>query len=112
MTESLIELAGYFLWLGMSYDLYWNGEFDAVDSYIAKDDARKEINLVQTDMQTWLTGFYVMQAVGAVLDGKKNPYPREPVYARAIQAQQEAIPIEPEEKLARQWSAFKSCFIK
>lgn len=110
MTESLIELAGYFLWLGMDYDLYWNGEFDCVDSYIAKDELMKDVNRMNADMDAWLTGFYVMQAVGAVLDSKKNPYPREPVYAKALQAELETEPISPEENLARQWQSFKSCF--
>lgn len=110
MTESLVESAGYFLYLGMDYDLYWNGDFDCVDSYIAKDNAMREISRIQNDVTAWLNGFYVAQAIAAALDGKKQPYPKEPVYARAIQVEQETDPISSDEKLARQWQSFKSCF--
>ena len=96
----------------MSYDLYWNGDFDCVDSYIAKNNIESKLNQLQTDTNAWLNGVYVTRAIASVFDDRKARYPKEPMYFKSEEIQQETNPISPEEKLARDWQALKSCFAK
>lgn len=43
-------------------------------SYLFTEQKRAD----ERDYQAWLNGQYVLAAIGAVLDGKRSPYPEEP----------------------------------
>lgn len=59
----------------MPYDLYWRGPLNALLIYAEK--ARLEAE--RENRIAWLNGAYVSRAIANVLDGKKQPYPKEPI---------------------------------
>ena len=78
------EHCPYYLAMGMSYDLYWYGDPNAVKVYRkAKQLERKEVN-----NNAWLQGLYIYQALCSVaplfrFSGEKvvqaRPYIKEPI---------------------------------
>lgn len=88
--------------IGMPYDLYWNGELEAVDYYL--NSVKYSKILKNNDMH--LQGTYVLLALQEVLQFK-NPveiYPRTPLSLenekRAPQTQED-VEREMKEMLAR-----------
>lgn len=80
------ESFAYYLYLGMTYDLYWYGDVWLVKAY---RDAH-EMHRDEMNQQLWLNGVYVYNAVATVvanihLDGKNHtpvPYLKEPIRIR------------------------------
>lgn len=64
-----------YLSYGMSYSEYWEGDPNLAIAY------RKahEINLRRKNEELWLQGVYMRYAMSSVMDGKKCPYPTEPL---------------------------------
>jgi hypothetical protein len=63
----------------MSYDLFWRGDFEALDFYIEKNRIEQERKTENLDTQAWLIGSYVREAVASVLDTKHRiHYSKEP----------------------------------
>lgn len=71
-----------FLALGMTYELYWDGDNDLPRAYLEAEKIRDR----KKNQWLWLQGMYVYDAVGRLIPafkfGVKNPkaeqYPREP----------------------------------
>lgn len=63
---------------GMTYEQYWDGDVSAHKAYrkryLLEDEQRK----AGLNLSAWLNGLYVARAIGAVLNGKKSAYPKEP----------------------------------
>ena len=45
--------------------------------YDTAADIKRKIRWHEYEMQSYMNGLYTMQAIGALLDGKKNPYPNK-----------------------------------
>ena len=68
--------------MGMSYELFWDGDCDAVKGFIEADKLKQK----RADEEAWLHGLYVYEAIGALapilrLSNKREkaqPYPKEP----------------------------------
>ena len=68
--------------MGMSYELYWDGEPGAVRFYREADRIRQE----RANESAWLQGAYIYDAIGKlapILNGfvkkpKAEPYPKQP----------------------------------
>lgn len=62
--------------MGMPYDLYWDGDIDAVKAYKKLDKLRQE----QDNTKMWIQGLYFMEAVATVLSSGENrhTYPKKP----------------------------------
>lgn len=80
--EYLNQLCDYALSIGMSYDLYWYGEPDALNRYIKAEEIRQK----KANYQAWLQGLYVYEAIGSLVpilnsfskEHKARPYIKEP----------------------------------
>lgn len=68
--------------MGMSYELFWDGDCDAVKGFIEADKLRQK----RTDEEAWLHGAYIYDAIGALAPilrmsskrEKAQPYTKEP----------------------------------
>lgn len=63
----------YYLAIGMSYELYWDGRPELVIPYREADKIRQQ----RSNNDAWLQGIYFRMAVASTLD-KKAKYPKEP----------------------------------
>jgi hypothetical protein len=59
----------------MSYSEYWEGDPNLAIAY----KKAHEINLRRKNEELWLQGVYMSHALVSVMDGKKHPYPKEPL---------------------------------
>ena len=82
-TETFYKHLPYYLAIGMSYELYWDGDCRLTESYRRADDIKRQI----TNHNLWLQGMYFYEAlcdVSPLLHAfaksgtKANPYPSEP----------------------------------
>lgn len=80
-AEIFNEAFPYYLSIGMSYDLYWDGRPELVIPYRKADVLRQK----RENNNAWLQGAYFRLAVLSSLD-KKAKYPKQPI---EIAAQQE-----------------------
>ncbi len=67
------EAFPYYLAIGMSYELYWDGRPELVIPYRKADQIRQK----RSNNDAWLQGIYFRLAVASTLD-KKAKYPKEP----------------------------------
>lgn len=76
----------YYLFLGMSYDEYWNKDVWLVKAYRDSFEMKRDYD----NQQLWMNGIYVFNAIGTAvanihLDGKHHspvPYLKEPIRLR------------------------------
>lgn len=68
------EAFPYYLAIGMTYDLYWDGRPELVVPYRKADLLRQK----RANNDAWLQGVYFRMAVASTLD-KKAKYPKEPM---------------------------------
>jgi hypothetical protein len=59
----------------MSYSEYWEGDPNLAIAY----KKAHEIKLRMKNEELWLQGVYMSHALVSVMDGKKHPYPKEPL---------------------------------
>lgn len=67
------EAFPYYLSLGMTYELYWDGRPELAVSYRKADILRQK----RSNNDAWLQGVYFRLAIASTLD-KKAKYPKEP----------------------------------
>ena len=67
------EAFPYYLAIGMTYELYWDGEPTLVIPYRKADILRQK----RANNDAWLQGVYFQMAVASTLD-KKTKYPKVP----------------------------------
>lgn len=89
-TETFEKLCAYYMFLGMTYDEYWDGDNLLPRQYRKIDEMRRE----RSNFDRWLQGFYVYEAI---LDASPilNPFSKkkEPIPYRDT-----PIPITEREK--------------
>lgn len=68
------EAFPYYLAIGMTYELYWDGKPELVVPYRKADLLRQQ----RSNNDAWLQGVYFRMAVASTLD-KKAKYPKEPM---------------------------------
>ena len=62
----------------MPYDLYWHGSLSAYWIYRKKYKLETKAKADEINIQSWFTGFYVLQAIGSAFS-KTAKYPDKPV---------------------------------
>lgn len=67
------EAFPYYLAIGMTYELYWDGRPELVVPYRKADILRQK----RSNNEAWLQGAYIRMAVASTLD-KKAKYPTQP----------------------------------
>lgn len=67
------EAFPYYLAIGMTYELYWDGRPELVIPYRKADVIRQK----RSNNDAWLQGAYIRLAVASTLD-KRAKYPKEP----------------------------------
>jgi hypothetical protein len=97
----MLDLSGVMLSKGMSYELYWYGDMDAVLSYYEKIKYEQKSKEAEVDTIAWLHGRYVLEAIGAVLN-KQNKYPTQPLSYETAKSEEDKI-VEQYNKL-KAWS--------
>ena len=78
--EIFDEAFPYYLSIGMSYELYWDGRPELVIPYRKADVLRQK----RDNNNAWLQGVYFRMAVASTLD-KKAKYPKQPMESNAPQ---------------------------
>ena len=81
--EYLDELCAYAMSIGMSYELYWNGDTFAINHFIKAEKIRQR----KRNTEMWLQGAYIYNAVGALVpvinpfskEHKARPYLKKPI---------------------------------
>lgn len=69
---------------GLTYEQYWDGKFDIYLYYAKRYYALSKNTIAEQDMNAWMTGAYVRDALSEVLSaivgakGKKPKYPKSP----------------------------------
>ena len=95
-TEVFYKHLPYYLAIGMSYDLYWNGDCLATKAYREADEIRQQ----RKNQDLWLQGMYIYEAlcdVSPVLQAfakkgtKPTPYSSEPYAITAKQVEERRI---------------------
>lgn len=61
-TDTFKEVFPYYLSIGMSYDLFWNGEPWLVKAYREAEEMRVD----RMNYESWLQGLYIYHGVGAL----------------------------------------------
>lgn len=93
-----------YLAMGMSYELYWDGDPQAVRAYREADRIRQQ----RANETAWLQGAYVYDAIGrlaSVLNGfvkhpKAKPYPEKPYDILGQEKKEPQTQAEAEKKVA------------
>jgi hypothetical protein len=102
--------------LGMPSDEFWNGKTSLFYSYLEafkrKSERKEEAKSSLLDWQSWLTGYYVYQAVGVVMQNSFSKrstanYPKQPISFTNKQKDEEAKVKDEEAEIQRQYMAFK-----
>lgn len=92
-TEVFYTHLPYYLAIGMSYDLYWNGDCRLTECYRRAEEIKQR----QRNQELWLQGMYVYEAlcdVSPILQAfakkgtKPTPYSSEPYAITAKQVQE------------------------
>lgn len=79
------EAFPYYLVMGMSYELYWDGRPELAALYRQADKIMQQ----RKNNEAWLQGAYIQHAVASVLNGRKSPYPKKPFAMDNMTAKQE-----------------------
>ena len=87
--------------MGMSYELFWNGEPQLAKAYRRAD----EINRKRLNQELWLNGIYMAEALSATVGNmfsktNKHQYPAEPL-AITLSEQEERREREQKAKMER-----------
>ena len=94
-----------YLALGMSYELFWDGDPKLTTAYRKADELRRR----RLNEQLWLEGIYTAEAlastVGNMFSKTKHAYPSEPL-ALTVLEQQERREREQKAKMERIKAAF------
>lgn len=85
LRERFDEAFPYYLVMGMSYELYWDGRPELVIPYRQADKIMQQ----RKNNEAWLQGAYIQHAVASVLNGRKSPYPKKPFAMNDMTAKQE-----------------------
>lgn len=92
-TEVFYTHLPYYLAIGMSYDLYWNGDCRLTECYRRAEEIKQR----QRNQDLWLQGMYIYEAlcdVSPILQAfakkgtKPTPYSSEPYAITAKQVQE------------------------
>ena len=92
-TEVFYTHLPYYLAIGMSYDLYWNGDCRLTECYRRAEEIKQR----QRNQELWLQGMYIYEAlcdVSPILQAfvkkgtKPTPYSSEPYAITAKQVQE------------------------
>ena len=82
-TELYNYICPYYMAMGMTYDQFWDGDLDMVDTFRTYDRLRRQ----RENENAWLTGIYYMRALSEVMSTKEgeHSYPSEPydIYGKA-----------------------------
>ena len=73
LRQRFDEAFPYYLVMGMSYELYWDGRPELASLYRQADKIMQQ----RKNNDAWLQGIYFRMAVASTLD-KKAKYPKEP----------------------------------
>lgn len=102
--------------MGMPPDEFWYGDpttfLSYVEAYKIRLQREEEIQSNLIDYQSWLTGLYVQQAVGVVMQnafskGKKSKYLSEPISFTHKREKEEQRKQDQESRLMAQFAGFK-----
>ena len=85
LKERFDEAFPYYLVMGMSYELYWDGRPELASLYRKADQIMQQ----RKNNDAWLQGAYIQHAVASVLNGKKSPYPKKPFATDNMTVKQE-----------------------
>ena len=85
LKERFDEAFPYYLVMGMSYELYWDGRPELASLYRKADQIMQQ----RKNNDAWLQGAYIQHAVASVLNGRKSPYPKKPFATDNMTAKQE-----------------------
>ena len=72
IVDYLQKLCDYALSIGMSYDLYWYGDPQALINFVNAEEIRQR----KRNTELWLQGAYIYQAIGS-LTPILNPFSKE-----------------------------------
>lgn len=72
-SQYLDTMCPYYMNYGMSYDEFWYGSIDRLNSYWQKH----QFEIEQRNQEMWMQGLYIRLAVASCLDSK-NKYPVKP----------------------------------
>lgn len=84
LRERFDEAFPYYLVMGMTYELYWDGRPELASLYRKADKIMQQ----RKNDEAWLQGAYVQRAVASALNGKKAPYPKKPVSMDSMSVKQ------------------------
>lgn len=78
-TEIFENVFPYYLAMGMSYELFWEGEPSLASAYRKADEIRRR----RINEELWLNGIYTAEALASTVGnmfskGNKHKYPAEP----------------------------------
>lgn len=85
LKERFDEAFPYYLVMGMSYELYWDGRPELASLYRKADKIMQQ----RKNNDAWLQGAYIQHAVASVLNGRKSPYPKKPFATDNMTVKQE-----------------------
>ncbi len=85
LKERFDEAFPYYLVMGMTYELYWDGRPELASLYRKADQIMQQ----RKNNDAWLQGAYVQHAVASAINGRKAPYPKKPFTMNNMTAKQE-----------------------
>lgn len=108
MTETLDELCGYYMSIGMPCDEFWNGDYTYFKHYRTAHENRTK----QTNQELWLQGLYIYNAFAIALNNSfskhKTEYMKQPINLFPKPKNEEEI----RDKVIEKLNAWKSAFDK
>lgn len=63
---------------GVPMDIFWDLNPKRLEPWQRYYDFSEQLRRDEQDHMAWLSGQYVLAAIGSAIDGKKAPYPSEP----------------------------------
>lgn len=102
--------------MGMPPEDFWDGEpwlfYSYMEAYKKRLEREEDMKSKMVDYQSWLTGLYVNQAVGVVIQnafskGKKSKYIKEPISFTHTREKVEQKKKDEEAEVRRQFEAFR-----
>lgn len=62
----------------MPENIFWDLNPKRLEPWQRHFEYQEQVRSDEIDYRSWLAGRYVLDAIAAALDSKKNPYPTEP----------------------------------
>lgn len=78
----------------MPTNIFWDLNPRRLEPWQRHYEYSEQLRRDEQDYVAWLTGRYVLDAVGAAFDGKQSPYPSEPYSVTQMKQEQEEIATE------------------